>query len=365
MLLVEDDVIDRMAFERHVKSQGLPYDYLTADSIARAKELLGSESFDVILLDYNLGDGTALDIIELEPEAPIVIITGSDQIDLAVAAMKAGAYDYLVKDLERDYLQVLPFAVDGAIRAKKAEDEFRVLSHAVMSAADSIFITDLDGNVTFINRAATGTYGYEEPDIVGKNISVIGETGGEGEFVHLRKDGSEFPVSAARSLVQDEAGRSIAYVLMVRDITEQKRAEEQLKRINEELEGYAHTVSHDLKGPFTGMLLGISAVRELMYEQGVSGQDMEQSLDVIKNSALKSVALIDDLLELAEAGQQPAEVEEVDVSSVVERIVQENAAEIEARGAEVMASGPLGEVRASPAHVYQLFANLIRNCVKH
>lgn len=77
--------------------------------------------------------------------------------------------------------------------------------------------------------------------------------------------------------MQDDAARSIAYVLMVRDISEQKRAEEPLKRINEELQGYAHTVSHDLKGPFTGMLLGIAAVRQLIDDQGVSGGQGERA----------------------------------------------------------------------------------------
>lgn len=109
ILLVEDDEIDRMAFERFVKRENLPYEYTLADSVAGASEVLRSQEFDVILLDYNLGDGTAFDIFNLGPEAPIIVITGSNQIDIAVAAMKMGAYDYIIKDQERHYLYVLPW----------------------------------------------------------------------------------------------------------------------------------------------------------------------------------------------------------------------------------------------------------------
>jgi signal transduction histidine kinase len=74
---------------------------------------------------------------------------------------------------------------------------------------------------------------------------------------------------------------------------------------------------------------------------------------------------VDDLLALAEAGQSPAEVEAVDLGEVVGQILTERSSTFEARGADVKVVGELGTVVASPTHVYQLFANLIINAIKH
>jgi len=367
ILLVEDDEVDRMAFERFVQREDLGYDYVVADSVAKAREILSFQEFDVILLDYNLGDGTAFDVIDLEPDAPIILITGVNQIDLAVKAMKAGAYDYLVKDQERDYLQVMPIAVESALRRKEAEDTSRVLSHAVMSAADSVFITDLEGKITIVNNAALQAYGYSAEELLGKDIGVIGEVGTEGEYYHRHKDGTEFPVSLSRSAVIDDRGREVAFVVMARDIAERKRAEVELKRINAELEGFAHTVSHDLKGPLASTVLAASTLEEIMKSAGLfkEGSDIEKLLGIIDNNVWKSAALIDDLLALAEAGQTPDSLEKVDIGELVERILEENAGIVHEKGIKVKVDEKLGTVLGSPAHIYQLFTNLIGNCVKH
>lgn len=367
LLLVEDDAVDQMAFKRFVERSALPYDYVIADSVAAAREAISSEEFDVILLDYNLGDGTAFDILDMEPEAPTIIITGASQIDLAVTAMKAGAYDYLVKDQDRDYLHVLPLAVDSAIRLREVEDTSRVLSHALMSAPDSVFITDLEGSVTFVNTAAAEIYGYSNSEILGKDISFIGEIGPDGEYAHRRSDGSEFPVLLSRSTVTDGKGNDIAVVIIVRDITEQKLAEEELKRINKELDGFAHTVSHDLKGPLSSTVLAASTVEKIMCADGLL-EDKPQIADllgVIDRNVWKSASLIDDLLSLAEAGQVPKNVERVDITDVVSRIIEENALMIEEKSVEVVVDDDMGSMLGSPTHLYQLFANLFTNCLKH
>jgi len=80
---------------------------------------------------------------------------------------------------------------------------------------------------------------------------------------------------------------------------------------------------------------------------------------------LTAARLIDDLLSLAEAGQTPDVLEEVDIGEIVEQVLEENAGAIEEKGMRVEADGPLGHGLGSPAHLYQLFANLIGNCVKH
>src|SRR5262245_56867566 len=120
MLLVEDNEIDQMAFSRLVKDEQLPYDYVIATSIDEAKTLLRDQHFDVVLVDFFLGDGTALELIESVSNRPLIFITGSGDIDTAVRAMKAGAYDYLTKDNQGDYLKILGLTVDNTLRRWRA-----------------------------------------------------------------------------------------------------------------------------------------------------------------------------------------------------------------------------------------------------
>jgi DNA-binding NtrC family response regulator len=98
VLCVEDDIVDRMAFERFVQREALPYAYKFANSVEAAQQLLTSRSFDVALIDYSLGHQTALDLFDAASHLPIIIVTGSGELKTALEVMKAGAFDYVTKD---------------------------------------------------------------------------------------------------------------------------------------------------------------------------------------------------------------------------------------------------------------------------
>src|SRR5258708_5500038 len=108
VLLVEDNLDDQSAFRRMVKREQLPYSYMIAASTNDAKKILGAEAFDIVVVDYHLGDGTAFDLIDQIGDCPLIFVTGNNDTDSAVRAMKAGAYDYLIKDVQNNYLKVLP-----------------------------------------------------------------------------------------------------------------------------------------------------------------------------------------------------------------------------------------------------------------
>jgi signal transduction histidine kinase len=140
-----------------------------------------------------------------------------------------------------------------------------------------------------------------------------------------------------------------------------------LARLNRELEGYAHAVSHDLKGPLTDILLANELLRGKLEERDTAGSDqgVRVLVNAIKDNVRRSAYLIDDLLALAEAGQVPAEVSEVAVLEMVERVLSERSVFIVERGVTVEVDEDLGKLAASPTHIYQLFANLIGNAVKN
>ncbi|OHB65364.1 MAG: hypothetical protein A2168_03315 [Planctomycetes bacterium RBG_13_50_24] len=121
VLLIEDDGLDQMAFKRFLEDEKLLYDYKIADSVSEAQSILDSEKFDIIVSDYSLGDGTALDILNSVKNTPIILTTGVADEQVAIKAWRAGAYDYLPKDLDRNYLKAIPKAIENAIKRKKTE----------------------------------------------------------------------------------------------------------------------------------------------------------------------------------------------------------------------------------------------------
>ncbi|HUT45130.1 MAG TPA: PAS domain S-box protein [Sedimentisphaerales bacterium] len=122
VLLIEDNKLDRMAFERFVEDEKLLYDYKAARSISEAKEILKSNQFDIIVSDYSLGDGTALDILNSIKDVPIILITGAADEQVAINAWRAGTYDYLPKDFDRNYLKAVPKTIEKVIKRKKVEE---------------------------------------------------------------------------------------------------------------------------------------------------------------------------------------------------------------------------------------------------
>jgi len=125
VLIIEDDAIDQMAYERFFKKEDVPYNYTFADSVKSAKSELSENSFDIIISDYMLGDGTAIDLFPDFKETPVIVVTGTGDEETAVKAMKLGASDYLIKDPGGSYLKVLPATVKNALDRRQAEEELK------------------------------------------------------------------------------------------------------------------------------------------------------------------------------------------------------------------------------------------------
>ena len=144
-----------------------------------------------------------------------------------------------------------------------------------------------------------------------------------------------------------------------------------LELANIELDGFAHTVSHDLKGPLSAIKLATELLQDYFTLPNTgAGDDVEADeisdiIAVIVRSVDKSDGFISDLLTLAEAGQKPAYVTDVDVREVVDDIAAERSGDIVGREIDLRMDGTLGRVRANPTHIYQVFANLIANAIEH
>lgn len=133
VFFVEDDALDRKAFERFVKKEHLPYHCTLVASLTEAKEILKKKhNFNIAILDHNLGGESSQELIPYLKGFPYVIVTGEGNEDVAVQSMKEGASDYIVKDPEQGHLKLLPMIIKNVLKQWQLQqhaDFFTVISH--------------------------------------------------------------------------------------------------------------------------------------------------------------------------------------------------------------------------------------------
>ena len=174
VLVVDDDAVDRQAARRALAATGLAREIAEAETGASALELLAAGGFDAVLLDFQLPDADGLQILrEVRARclaAPIIVLTGYGDEQVAVELMKAGAADYLSKarlspDLLAQSLRHIQRIGDVRAEAEAAEAEReRLLAHIaaeqgqmeaiLTSMTDGLIVSDLAGNILTMNPAA-------------------------------------------------------------------------------------------------------------------------------------------------------------------------------------------------------------------
>jgi signal transduction histidine kinase len=225
ILYVEDSELDQMAFKRFVENNAIPYDYVIAGSISEARSVLARDQFDIVISDHSLGDGTAFDTMDSVKNTPVIVITGAGDEQTAIKLWKAGAYDYLIKDIDQNYLKAIPITVENAVRHKITVEKLQLLSGAIMSTNDSVYITDLQNQIIFVNKAFCKTYRYEKEEIVGQDSNILwigkNQTKNTRSVFQTRTIGSTWEVG---------------FYAVTRDISEQILIEDEFKTANLKLE---------------------------------------------------------------------------------------------------------------------------------
>ena len=295
---------------------------------------------------------------------------------------------HVVRNENGDYLEGTTGDITERKRAEAAlqaaERKYRELAESLPQV---VFELDVNGKVTYVNQNALEEFGYSREEFESgiHALDVISaadkdrvdgaiykmysgqSTGAVREYAAKRRDGTEFPCIVYSTLITDTVGNPVGIRGILADVSEQKRAEMELQRVNTELEGFAQTVSHDLRGPLSAVGLASQTLEVLLNspQSDETQVEVKEILKVMSNGVEKSSNLIEDILTLAEAGQVPTALSVVDVGQVVHQILEERAGVIEKNGIVVNVAGDLGEVTANPTHVYQLFSNLIANAIRH
>jgi diguanylate cyclase (GGDEF)-like protein/PAS domain S-box-containing protein len=245
VLMVEDDPADaRLAL--YALRSGDGYHLHHVSNLQQAIDWAKTEPCDVVLLDLGLPDSEGFATLAAmkgsAPELPIIVLTGHDDHDFAIAALEAGAQDYLIKgDFTGGTLQravrygMARKSMEDRIR--KAESQLRVIFSV---APEAILVLDRSGRVTLANPAAESLFGRRVAALCGLDIAELLNGAAEhlAEFDNSAADlhlegkglcgGKEF--SAAYSIAPMDTDKGRSFLVVIRDVTETKRAESELRR---------------------------------------------------------------------------------------------------------------------------------------
>jgi PAS domain S-box-containing protein len=287
--------------------------------------------------------------------------------------------------------------VTAAIRdisvRKGAEETLARLAAIVESSNDAILSKSLDGIIQSWNQGAERIYGYSAKEAVGQSIAILAPPGGEdgirdilerigkGERVEyhetprMRKDGRRIEVSLTISPVKDSTGKVVGASTIGRDITDQKRAEAEIKALNntlrermadvdttnKELEAFTYSVSHDLRAP----LRHVDGFSKLLLEehQAELSPEAQGYVAIIRDSVLQMGMLIDDLLNLTRVGRTQLSMQVTGLNSLAEEVRADLTRANPDRMIEWKVE-TLPFVDCDPALMKQVFVNLLSNAVK-
>jgi PAS domain S-box-containing protein len=268
---------------------------------------------------------------------------------------------------------------------KESEERFRLIVANIKDYA--IVVLDPQGLVISWNGGAQRIKGYQADEILGKHFSAfylpeeiaIGKPARELQFakaegrfeedgVRLRKDGSRFWANVVVTPLQDDSGRLRGFVKITRNITEKRKAEQEIVRrsleleaANKELEAFSYSVSHDLRAPLRG-IDGFSQALQEDYEQQLDPTARDY-LSRICAAAKRMGELIDDLLNLSSVTRAEMHRERVDLSRLAAGVADNLQAQDPARRVAInIAPGMAAEGDSRLLHV--VLQNLIGNAWK-
>lgn len=281
---------------------------------------------------------------------------------------------------------------------KRAEENSVRLAAIVNSSDDAIIGKTLQGIITSWNPGAERMFGYSAREAVGASMSMLfppecaddeekildqvarGEPIEHFEAVRMGKDGRRIDVSVSLSRIVDQDNKVIGLSKIARDITQRKRTEREVHRLNEELEqrvldrtaqleaankeldSFSYSVSHDLRAP----LRAIDGFSQALQED-FSAQLPEEGLRylrTIREGSQRMGVLIDDLLAFSRLSRLPLNREPVNMNDLVWALAAEMSPASEDRHAQIEVKD-LPPCNADPALLKQVWINLLSNALKY
>jgi PAS domain S-box-containing protein len=399
VLVVEDAEDDVALLARALRRGGYAPVIERVETPEAMSAALDRGGWDLVVADHALPQFGALEALALLKarglDLPFLIVSGTIREETAVAAMKAGAHDYVMKGhLERLVPAIQRELRDAAERQGRASAESalareRDYSHLLVEMTNAMIVSlDADGRVTLFNRAAEAITGFRRVDVVGRSwfetvaprercpeswewfrTAADGETAPDREMAIVTAAG-EARIVMWRDTVLRSGAAFAGVISFGIDVTEQKRAEqrraaiEQLARRSERLAAVgslAAGLAHELNNP-----IGIISSRiELMLLDDDDARALppgvRDDLEVLHRQAERVTRITRGLLSFAR--QSPAERSPVDLNRVIEEVLLLTRPQIAKTGVriETLLEPGLPAISGDGAMLQQVMLNLITN----
>ena len=413
ILQLEDDPVDSQLALRLLREGGLDVRIDRVHTFAAFQQFLYHNPPALILADYTVPGVDVLKALHLarqvRPHVPFVFLSGTLGEDVAIETLKMGATDYVLKQRIGRLVPAVRRALQEAeeqSRRKQIEqdlDESEGRYRALLELAPDAVVVYQDWRLVYVNAAALRLCGATSLDeIWGKQILDFlspedreaarhrGERVLQGAAIPLhetrvrRLDGQEVPVEAAGSRVEWQGEPAVQTIM--RDITERKRIEQELRAAREQLlhanasleqtvqartaelreamedlHRFSYAIMHDMRAPLRAMHSFASLMR-----QECTGCDLPQNLEFlrrIETAAERLDNLIRDALSYSQVLQQRLPLEPIALGTLVQEMI-ESYPNLQPSAADVSVDGLLPTVLGNKAALTQCFSNLLGNAVK-
>ena len=322
ILLVEDNPGDARLVEWYLSKPGCgTFPVTRAERLSDALRELAATRFDLVLLDLSLPDSSGLDTVRTARAAagmtPIVVMTGLDDEETALAALHVGAQDYLVKGKFDSYelTRSLRYSVERE-RVELALRQTKEALEAIIAATPAAVLSlDPEGRVLTWNESAEHMFGWTAAEASGRTPPFV-PSEGEAEFGSLlkhvlagepvselearrrRKDGTPIDVSLSARRVRGADGAATGAVVVLSDVTERNRAaaalresEEGFRNLFDEMSsGVAVCETHDQGASFLVKSINRGAERlDSVRREQVVGRSIQQAFPRIEAADLLAV----------------------------------------------------------------------------
>jgi PAS domain S-box-containing protein len=387
VLLIEDRESD-IRYVKEILSEkneavkiGDLFDLETANRLDKALQRLAKGDVDVILTNLTLPDSTGLAtfkrLYDHASDVAIVILS-SDDPKLAATVVEQGAQDYLFKSkLNANNLpRILQYAFERKRIQKRiyqAEQRYRSVFE---NSAVAIILADSRGMIVSWNQFSERLLGMAYEDLHLKPLQSLYPVK-EWEKLNLpenqrklsaqerfetkivRQDGTMIDVDVSMSIQKNLAGKETGSILIVRDITEQKR----LESLKDE---FLSTVSHELRTPLAIIREAVSQMAEGIL--GKVNAKQKRFLDISLENLDRLARIVNELLDISklEVGSERLDKEYIDIAMVLKQICESFEARARRRNVRISfkTSVPKVEVFADRDKIIQVMTNLMSNALK-
>jgi len=397
-LIVEDDTDDCFFLRRELERSGFEVTWLQVETAPTMRAALEEHTWDVVLSDFRLPAFSAPEALATlkatGKDIPFIIVSGTIGEETAVDALKAGAHDFLVKGrLSRLAPAIERELRDVATRRERAEAEVRLresearFRRIIETSQEGIWTLDARAHTTFVNRQMGDMLGMTRDEMAARPImSFLVDadraplaamlerlSGGKPERHELRfrrDDGSEFWASLSTSPIIGDDGELMGALVMVTDITEQRKIQAQLLVADRMVSVgiLAAGVAHEINNPLTAVMANLDLAHALIAAPGEldaeARGELVSELGDAREAANRVREIVRDLKMFSRAPQNEDSREAVDLDRVLESCLRMAHNEIRHRARVVRGGEHVPPVLANEARLGQVFLNLLVNAAQ-